>query len=166
MNGPEALGLIETRGFVALVEATDAMVKAANVNLVRYEKTGGGFVTAIRDMKHDRHISGHRGKVYVSAVDWSPKSRFVAIGDEEGNLTLWSRETFRNVYRLAGDAQTVKDIEFGTDGHYRATKDPSHRLVYVAETDDGRQRTYTPAEFEKTYGWKNDPTKVQLPKGE
>lgn len=47
MNGPEALGLIETRGFVALVEATDAMVKAANVNLVRYEKTGGGFVTAV-----------------------------------------------------------------------------------------------------------------------
>jgi microcompartment protein CcmL/EutN len=47
MNGPEALGLIETRGFVALVEASDAMVKAANVNLVRYEKTGGGFVTAV-----------------------------------------------------------------------------------------------------------------------
>jgi ethanolamine utilization protein EutM len=47
MNGPEALGLIETRGFVALVEATDAMVKAANVSLVRYEKTGGGFVTAV-----------------------------------------------------------------------------------------------------------------------
>ncbi len=47
MNGPEALGLIETRGFVALVEATDAMVKAANVRLVNYEKTGGGFVTAV-----------------------------------------------------------------------------------------------------------------------
>jgi microcompartment protein CcmL/EutN len=47
MNGPEALGLIETRGFVALVEATDAMVKAANVRLVSYEKTGGGFVTAV-----------------------------------------------------------------------------------------------------------------------
>ncbi len=46
MNGPEALGLIETRGFVALVEASDAMVKAANVRLVSYEKTGGGFVTA------------------------------------------------------------------------------------------------------------------------
>ena len=47
MNGPEALGLIETRGFVALVEASDAMVKAANVRLVSYEKTGGGFVTAV-----------------------------------------------------------------------------------------------------------------------
>jgi microcompartment protein CcmL/EutN len=47
MDGPEALGLIETRGFVALVEASDAMVKAANVRLVSYEKTGGGFVTAV-----------------------------------------------------------------------------------------------------------------------
>jgi len=43
----EALGLIETRGFVALVEASDAMVKAANVTLVGYEKIGGGYVTAI-----------------------------------------------------------------------------------------------------------------------
>ncbi|MFH1329650.1 MAG: ethanolamine utilization microcompartment protein EutM [Actinomycetota bacterium] len=39
--------MIETRGFVAMVEASDAMVKAANVRLVGYEKIGGGFVTAI-----------------------------------------------------------------------------------------------------------------------
>jgi microcompartment protein CcmL/EutN len=43
----EALGLIETRGFVAMVEASDAMVKAANVRLVGYEKIGGGYVTAV-----------------------------------------------------------------------------------------------------------------------
>ena len=43
----DALGLIETRGFVAMVEASDAMVKAAKVKLVGYEKIGGGFVTAI-----------------------------------------------------------------------------------------------------------------------
>jgi ethanolamine utilization protein EutM len=43
----EALGLIETRGFVAMVEAADAMVKAAKVRLVGYEKIGGGYVTAI-----------------------------------------------------------------------------------------------------------------------
>lgn len=43
----EALGMIETRGFAALVEASDAMVKAANVRLVGYEKIGGGYVTAI-----------------------------------------------------------------------------------------------------------------------
>ncbi len=43
----EALGMIETKSFAALVEAADAMVKAARVELVSYEKTGGGFVTAI-----------------------------------------------------------------------------------------------------------------------
>ena len=43
----EAIGMIETRGFVAMVEASDAMVKAAKVQLIGYEKIGGGFVTAI-----------------------------------------------------------------------------------------------------------------------
>ncbi len=43
----DALGMIETRGFVAMVEAADAMVKAAKVELVGYEKTGGGYTTAI-----------------------------------------------------------------------------------------------------------------------
>jgi microcompartment protein CcmL/EutN len=43
----QALGMIETRGFAAMVEASDAMVKAARVDLVGYEKTGGGYVTTI-----------------------------------------------------------------------------------------------------------------------
>src|SRR5512143_731564 len=43
----DALGMIETKGFVAMVEASDAMVKAARVELVGYERIGGGFVTAV-----------------------------------------------------------------------------------------------------------------------
>jgi len=46
-NEMMALGMIETRGFAAMVEASDAMLKAAKVELVGYEKTGGGYVTAI-----------------------------------------------------------------------------------------------------------------------
>jgi len=46
-NTSEALGMIETRGFAAVVEAADAMVKSAKVDLVGYEQIGGGFVTAI-----------------------------------------------------------------------------------------------------------------------
>ena len=42
-----ALGLLETRSFAAMVEGADAMVKAAKVELVSYEKTGGGYTTAI-----------------------------------------------------------------------------------------------------------------------
>lgn len=43
----DALGMIETKSFAAMVEASDAMVKAAKVELVGYEKTGGGYVTAV-----------------------------------------------------------------------------------------------------------------------
>src|SRR3954453_7986222 len=43
----DALGLIETKGFVGMVEAADAMVKAAKVELIGYEKIGGGYVTAV-----------------------------------------------------------------------------------------------------------------------
>ncbi len=43
----EALGMIETRGLVALIEASDAMVKAARVKLVGYQQIGGGLVTTM-----------------------------------------------------------------------------------------------------------------------
>ncbi len=43
----EALGMIETRGLVAMIEAADAMVKAANVHMVGWEKIGSGYVTAL-----------------------------------------------------------------------------------------------------------------------
>lgn len=42
----EALGMIETKGFCALVEATDAMMKAANVTFLGWDKVGSGLVTA------------------------------------------------------------------------------------------------------------------------
>ena len=41
----EALGMVETKGLVALIEASDAMLKAANVQLVGWEKVGSGLVT-------------------------------------------------------------------------------------------------------------------------
>jgi ethanolamine utilization protein EutM len=43
----EAIGLIETRGYVGLVEASDAMVKAANVELIKSIPIGGALVTTI-----------------------------------------------------------------------------------------------------------------------
>jgi ethanolamine utilization protein EutM len=41
----EALGMIETKGFVALVEAADAMMKAANVQYLGWDKVGSGLVS-------------------------------------------------------------------------------------------------------------------------
>ena len=55
-----ALGMIETRGHTGIVEATDAMLKAANVELVKSVPIGGGYVTAI--------VNGDVGSV-KAAVD-------------------------------------------------------------------------------------------------
>lgn len=43
----QAIGMIETRGLIGLVEATDAMAKAANVQIVKRVSIGGGLVTTI-----------------------------------------------------------------------------------------------------------------------
>ena len=50
-----AIGLIETRGLVGLVEATDAMAKAANVDVIKRVDIGGGLVTSV--------VSGDVGSV-------------------------------------------------------------------------------------------------------
>jgi ethanolamine utilization protein EutM len=42
----EALGMLETKGLVCLIEGVDAMLKAANVQMVGWEKVGSGLVTA------------------------------------------------------------------------------------------------------------------------
>ena len=56
----ESIGMVETRGYVGSIEATDAMVKAANVTLSRQIQIGGGFVTVV--------VKGDVGSV-TAAVD-------------------------------------------------------------------------------------------------
>ncbi len=46
MSG-EALGMVETRGFIGCIEAADAMVKAANVTFIGYRRVGAGLITAV-----------------------------------------------------------------------------------------------------------------------
>ncbi len=43
----ESLGMVETKGYVGAIDASDAMVKAANVTLVKTVQIGGGFITAL-----------------------------------------------------------------------------------------------------------------------
>jgi microcompartment protein CcmL/EutN len=56
----KAIGLIETRGLVGLVEASDAMCKAASVELLKTIQIGGGFVTAV--------VQGDVGSVRAAVV--------------------------------------------------------------------------------------------------
>ena len=71
----DALGMIEARGFAAVVEAADAMVKAAKVELVGYEKTGGGYVTVIvrGDLSHPEvpdRLTRFLAAGYHGQMDW------------------------------------------------------------------------------------------------
>ena len=68
----EALGMIETKGFVALVEASDAMLKAANVELVGWDKIGSGLVTAF--------VAGDVAAVKAAVDDWVLGRRYKAAG--------------------------------------------------------------------------------------
>jgi hypothetical protein len=47
-------------------------------------------------------------------------------------------------------------------GHYRGPPGVEKEIVYVVQPEAGPQQVLTPAEFEKQYGWKNDPEKVKL----
>jgi ethanolamine utilization protein EutM len=74
-NTHDAIGLVETRGQVPAIEAGDAMVKAANVELVGYESIGGGLVTAI--VRGD--VAGVRAATDAGAAAASKVGEVVAV---------------------------------------------------------------------------------------
>jgi ethanolamine utilization protein EutM len=76
MNG--AIGLIETKGLVGLVEATDAMAKAANVQIVKRISIGGGLVTTV--------VRGDVGSVRA-AVEAGAQAAS-QVGDLTGSLVI------------------------------------------------------------------------------
>ena len=67
----KAIGLIETRGLVGLIEASDAMCKAASVDLVRTIQIGGGYVTAV--------VQGDVGSVNAAVLAGASAAK--AIGE-------------------------------------------------------------------------------------
>lgn len=81
--GVQALGMIETRGLVACIEAADAMVKAANVTLLDKRAIGGGYVTimvrgdvgAVRTaLNAGREAASRLGEVVSSRIIPGPHS--------------------------------------------------------------------------------------------
>jgi ethanolamine utilization protein EutM len=73
----EALGMIETKGFIALLEATDAMLKAANVQLVGWDKVGSGLVSAF--------VTGDVAAV-KSATDTGAVDADAVVGADQAKL--------------------------------------------------------------------------------
>lgn len=82
-----AVGMIETLGFPAVVEAADAMVKAANVTLVGYEKIGKGRVTVIiRGSVSAVQVSMAAGIASVKRVNGGDVLSTHIIARPNGNL--------------------------------------------------------------------------------
>ena len=100
---PEALGMVECRGLVAMIEAADAMVKSANVRLVGWEKIDAGLVTAIV-----------RGDVAaVKAEDETQRVRVFTIG-----------------YGQGAKADVLKQIAEASGGAYFEGKPENIRQVF------------------------------------
>ena len=101
----DALGMIETKGLVALIEASDAMVKAARVKLVGYQQIGSGLVTAMvrgdvaavkagRDRVFGK--AGGDGGCDLGGGDAGGIVARIAIGEGEGDL---GHESSSSVWR-------------------------------------------------------------------
>ena len=73
MINTNALGMVETRGLVAAIEAADAMVKSANVQLVGKEQVGGGLVTVM--------VRGDVGAVKAAVDAGASSSSSIAKSD-------------------------------------------------------------------------------------
>ncbi len=83
----KAIGFIETRGLVGLIEASDAMCKAANVELVKTVEIGGGFVASIvRGDVGSAHAAVDAGSEAAKAVGGELVSQHVIPRPHEGLL--------------------------------------------------------------------------------
>lgn len=106
----EALGMVECMGLVAMIEAADAMVKAANVRLVGYERIDAGLVTAI--------VRGEVGAVKAAVEAGAAAGRRVGkvvgvhviprphLEVDEGIPVLQTGETFRK--KISGSVPEKK----------------------------------------------------------
>ena len=99
----EALGMVETRGLVAAIEAADAMVKAANVTLIGTEKIGSGLVSVM--------VRGDVGAVKAATEAGGAAARKFRIA-EAGSIT------FAGAYavNLSGRYSDRWRFEVGGDG--------------------------------------------------
>jgi hypothetical protein len=84
----------------------------------------------------------------------------LAAAGDDASIRLWDPATGQLHATLLALSES-RGVALTSDGHYRGLPRVERELVYVVETDAG-QETLTPEEFERKYGWKNDPDKVRL----
>jgi WD40 repeat protein len=95
---------------------------------------------------------------------WHPDARRFVGTWSESHMRIRGYDTRRErrLGTLIPDMTGNHWLVVGPDGHWRGSAGVESQIVYVAMLEDGSQQTFTPAEFEKRFGWKNDPGKARL----
>jgi WD40 repeat protein len=119
----------------------------ANNKLVVLDPRSGKEVQTIEELPLGC-ILKKEGTLYV----WAEKCGVVRAFDIPNNQLLGTILNLRD-YRW---------LSLTPDGHYQGSAGIEKDIVYAATTDAGEQMALSPEEFEKRFGWKNDPSKVKL----
>ena len=109
----DAIGLLETKGLVALVEATDAMAKAANVTIVKRVQIGGGLVTTV--VRGD--VGSVRAAVEAGALPRSRPANSSPATSSPARPTGWSPRTCRKA-QVRTRMGLMGPINFGSSQCY------------------------------------------------
>lgn len=104
----------------------------------------------------DKTQDGNKAAYHVTA---SADSKLLALVAKD----FKSARVIDRAGKIVHTFTEAPGLSYNPEGHYRNPEQGQAEVVYVVQTKDG-QETLTPAEFEKKYGWKNDPDKV-LPLG-
>lgn len=86
-----------------------------------------------------------------------------AVSLVENPGTMFVTEILTNRKFVLHNLNHERSLGVSPEGHFQCSPGVEDELVYIALTEDGWQEFYTPAEFEKKYGWKNDPKQVRWP---
>jgi WD40 repeat protein len=119
---------------------------------------GGLVVWDRRAAKPGTILKGHTGE--LRGLAWSPDGKRLASACEDGQIRLWDATSGRTLAVLL-TLPHGQGVAIGPGGHYRGTPQVERLLRYVVQTDEG-QETLTTEEFEKRFGWHNDPGQVRL----
>jgi formylglycine-generating enzyme required for sulfatase activity/WD40 repeat protein len=118
-----------------------------------------GDVIAFGDNWNRRKLIGVFG---ASSRRFLADNRRVVFQDWNNFLTGYDAESGKRLGTLIPGLADKHWICIGPSGHYVGSVGVSEHFVYVAMTDDGQQETYTPAEFARRYGWKNDSARARF----
>ena len=126
----EAIGMIETRGYVGSVEASDAMVKAANVTLVKTISIGGGLITVF--------ATGDVGSV-KAAVDAGAKAAGKVGELVSSHILARPHEDLMKVF--VGELARVHE-DRGNDHVARGLRRAKERDVTLVQSTHGRHESH------------------------